>query len=574
MKFEFGFSGPGRRNLIIGLIALVIIASIIVIVLRSRSTYQFPIPVSDNSAEGGTLTSAIALCTTNYRQALQQGLTDSSPTPKTVCVQNAVTNYFNSKCRFVVEGTVPNADNGQAAVNAYNQYTGGGGISGGGDAGAVTGSTQYINLGIGAPPNGLTPALVTKARKADLTGPTRKYIGNACTGFYKPADSTATDLSAIYISWTSSASTVANAFGFDASKVTGPRVYEWAIKAGTPITVAADVASGITAFTVSPSFSLALTSASKVKIGSTTYTVAANPVPTISSFSVTTAPTSTITAGTSINISTASAISSVAFPVITPNGSTFDTTNASPPATPYYTADINIPNTSGNPSSIYYAKLNLANVLTESLAAGSQVLISGSTLSGQITIHSIDQQRLTVVVKWSAAQSFPILPPGSTIENVIETPMALPLVTSVPVYVTTAYTTGATSSSSITLAVNAGATGLSSTAAVVTVPTVTFPVAAAVLKASISGTNLTLSAFGAGGTAAATITWPTIPAGTVIFDSVGMPFVTSGTNTLYNQVGTMAGQKMLNWQIAQVIGPGTYLNGGSPSTSAVAWGIA
>jgi hypothetical protein len=54
-----------------------------------------------------------------------------------------------------------------------------------------------------------------------------------------------------------------------------------------------------------------------------------------------------------------------------------------------------------------------------------------------------------------------------------------------------------------------------------------------------------------------------------------MPFVTSGTtNTLYKQVGTMAGQKMLNWQIAQVIGPGTYLNGGSPSTSAVAWGIA
>jgi len=459
MKLEFGFSGPGRRNLIIGLVALVVIASIIAIILRSRSTYQFPIPVSDTSAEGGSLTTAIATCTTLYRQALQQGLTDSTPS-KATCVQNAVNSYFTAKCPFVSSGTAPSLANGQSAaqVAAYNQYSGGGTVTGGGDAGAVTGSTQYINLGFGTLPGGLTSAIVTKARKADLTGPTRKYIETACPGFYKPADSTATDFTSKYTAWKSTASATPGDFGFDASQVTTANITTWANRAATPITVTSDVAADGTAsttktITVTGAFPTALSN-TKLKVagitGVVTGTAAAGSSSIVLTYTSQLVPI--IPGGTAINKSTASAINSV----------TFATGGAVP-----------IPNTSNTPTTaITSVTLTVGSALDESLTTGSQVLISGSTISGPITIGSYTTGSTTVVINFNS-QVFPILPSGSTIESVIETPFAAPLV----------------------------------------------------------------------------------PA-----------------STLYNKVGTMAGQNMFNWQIAQIIGPGTYWNGATAGTSAISWG--
>ena len=138
-----------------------------------------------------------------------------------------------------------------------------------------------------------------------------------------------------------------------------------------------------------------------------------------------------------------------------------------------YLSSSSIPNTSGTPTTaITSVTLALASALDSSLTTGSQVLISGSTISGPITIGSYTAGAQTVVINFNS-QVFPILPTGSTIESVIETPLATPLVP---------------------------------------------------------------------------------------------------TSTLYNKVGTMAGQKMLNWQIAQVIGPGTYWNGATAGTSAISWG--
>jgi len=451
MKFEFGFSGPGRRNLIIVLVVLVVLGSIIAIVLRSRSKYSYPPTGADATApEGVDLTTKIAACTTKYRQALQLGQTDSTPT-KAVCVQLAVTDYFNNKCKFVVDGTAPLASNAPATT-AYTTYTNT-------DAPAVTGSTQYINLGFGTLPQGITSAIVTKARKADLTGPTRKYIETACPGFYKPSDSTATDFTAVYKTWktTPSVPAVAGEFGFDATQVTAANIITWANKAATPITVpeiAADAAVTTTkTVTVTGSFPEPLTNA-KVKIAGITGVVTGTAAPGSSSI-VLTYPSQTvplIPAGTAINKSTASAINSVTF--------------ASGSAVP-------IPNTSGTPTTaITSVTLALASALDSSLTTGSQVLISGSTISGPITIGSYTAGSTTVVINFNS-QVFPILPTGSTIESVIETPLATPLV--------------------------AG-------------------------------------------------------------------------STLYNKVGTMAGQKMLNWQIAQIIGPGTYWNGATAGTSAISWG--
>jgi hypothetical protein len=152
-------------------------------------------------------------------------------------------------------------------------------------------------------------------------------------------------------------------------------------------------------------------------------------------------------------MSTASAISSVTF-----------ATGAAVP----------IPNTSNTPTTAIAAvKLTLASALDASLVVGSQVLISGSTISGQVLISTISTDRLTIDITFPS-QVFPILPTGSTIESIIETPYATPLVS---------------------------------------------------------------------------------------------------TSTAYNKIGTMAGQKMFNWQMAQVIGPGTYWNGATAGTSAIVWGV-
>jgi len=462
MKFELGFTGPGRRNLIIAIIALVVIASITAIIIRyqSRSTYQFPPASTDTSAGTSTLTNAIAVCTTNYRQAIAQGLSDS-PQPKSVCVQNAVNNYFTAKCPFVTTGTAPPLTD-TVATAAYNQYTGIGNITPvGGDAAAVTSSTQYINL-VNVVPNGLTAAIITRARKADLTGPTRKYIETACPNFYKPADVNASDFTAVYKAWrvalaTSTLPTTAGEFGFYAPSVTTASVTTWASYAATPITVtlatAVDAAVTTTkTLTVTGTFPTALSNA-KVKVTGITGVVTGTAVASSSSI-ILTYPSQTvpsIAAGTAINMSTASAISSV----------TFATGGAAVP----------IPNTTNTPTTVITTvTLVIASALDSSLVVGSQVLISGSTISGQILITSINN---LIIGLSFPSQVFPILPTGSTLESIIETPYAMPLV--------------------------AG-------------------------------------------------------------------------STLYNKIGTMAGQKMFNWQIAQVIGPGTYWNGATAGSSAIAWG--
>ena len=465
MKFEFGFSGPGRRNLIIGLVALVVIASIVAIIIRyqSRSTYQFPPAAGDTTNGTSTLTNAIAVCTTNYRTAIAQGLSDSTPS-KTICVQNAVDAYFTTKCPFVTTGTVPPLTD-TVATTAYNQYTGiGAGITPvGGDAAAVTSSTQYINL-VNSVPTGLTSAIVTRARKADLTGPTRKYIESACPNFYKPADSTGSDFTTVYKAWrvapaTSTLPTTAGEFGFYAPSVTTASVTTWASYAATPITVtlatAVDAAVTTTkTLTVTGTFPTALSNA-KVKVTGITGVVTGTATASSSSIALTypSQIVPIIAAGTAINMSTASAISSVTF--------------ASGAAVP-------IPNTTSTPTTaISTVRLTLGSALDNSLVVGSQVLISGSTISGQVTISTISADRLTIEIGFTS-QVFPILPTGTTIESIVETPYATPLVS---------------------------------------------------------------------------------------------------TSIAYNKIGTMSGQKMFNWQIAQVVGPGTYWNSTTAGTSAIVWGV-
>ena len=563
MKFDF--KGPGRKKILIGIIISIILITIVVIVIfRRRAKYQYPVEGPDQTlnitidSTTTNLPTAIAACTTKYRQAIQQGLTDSTPS-KTQCIQTAVNAYFTAKCPFITTGAAPDNTATAGMKDAYVQFSGigtksdGTTVSGGGDAGAVTGSQQYVNLGYGTPPNGVTIPMVTRARKADLTGPTRKYIATACNGFYTPPDGVGpNDFSTTYTSWQVFTSAPASGYGFYAPYVTTPRIYEWALKAGTPITVSQEVPADTSATTtrtinVSPPFGTIPTQGTKIKLSGVTYsgTITVGTGSTVSSL-VLSYPSQvfpTIPVGTSVNKSTVVAINSVTFG----SGSATPLPITSPPTTPMTSVT-----------------LNLAEALDASLVKDSQVLLSGTTLTGSVTIGSYTPGTTTVIVNFNS-QNFPLMPSGATIENVIETPYATPLVAPPPVYVKTDKAAGSTGASSTTVTVNAGGTTSSTTLGaspvIVTIPTITFT-GASVIKASLSGTTLTLSSYAAGGTLA-TITWPAIPAGTIIFDSTGAPFMTAAgtTNDLYSKIGTMGTQKMYNWQIAQVVGPGTYWTG-------------
>jgi hypothetical protein len=559
MKFDLTF--PGRKKLIIiGVIVLLVVIGIIVVIVRSRSKYMFP-DASDTSAGGGsTLVNAIAACTTKYRAALQQSLTDSTP-PKAQCIQDAVNNYFTAKCPFVfTPGTAPTVGtNGQAAVTAYNTFMGIGLAAGTtGDAAKVTGDNSYINLvSAPTPANGVLTNWVLGARKADLTGPTRKYIAAACTGFYKPADSTVTDPSTSYSGWTIASVAPTSGYGFYPTYVTAPRIYEWALKVATPVTVTTDVAAvaavasgtaGTKVIYITPALTTALTNA-KIKLAGLVISQVFTTTAAIGASSLTLNYTGDgiaipiIPAGTAVCLSTTSAVSSVTV------GSTVVPLGTAPPT-----------------SAVSEMILTLSAALDSSLVVGSSVLLSGSTITGPITIKSINDgaTRVNVTVQWSPAQTVPILPPGLTIESVLDNPIAVPLISSNPgpVYVTAEKAAVASTATGQVYAVNLG-TGIPTTTGAIIIPSL-FPTTTTFTASALGATSVTL-------TPNAAVAWPIVPVGTMLFKtSDGTPVTVATAPSLYNKVGTLNGQKMYNWQIAQTVGPGTYWFSGS--TNQIVWG--
>lgn len=584
MKFEFG---PGQKKLIIGLIFLVVLVTIVVVVFRRRAKYVFPIAAGDTSNEGGILTTAIAACTTYYRTALQQGSSDSTP-PKNVCIQNAVNTYFSAKCPFVVNGTAPSSTSippaSQTALDAYSKYIGVAqtgasptlSVTAGGESGAVTGSSGYISLGMGTLPNSLTSDIVTRARKADLTGPTRKYIATACPNFYTPADGSTDFSDTVYKTWSSGnppTPTGTVTYGFNGSLVNGPKVYEWAIKAGKAITVttgiaAADTAAGVTSTTT------------KTIIVDNAVTIATNTKVKLSGIGgIFTASTSGSSTTITLSYDAAGTGGNPGFPAI-PVGTTINKYTGSAISTAAGSA---LPYTST--SATTSLTLTLASALDDSIVAGagttgSQVLISGAQITGAVYVTNIaadnsGNSRRSVTIGFTSSQT-PAIPLGATIENILDIPYATPLVTTnLPMYVTA--DKAATGSSIPIPSVFLGTGSISSTVSfgtspgvVVTMPTVgQIGVSGSVIKAYISTAvpaggktgTITLTYYASASAASAgtssPITWPLIPAGTVIFDANGMPFITASANDLYTKMGTLAGQKMANWQISQTNGPGT-----------------
>jgi len=73
----------------------------------------------------------------------------------------------------------------------------------------------------------LSKQILRAARKADITGATRKYLALSCSGFYKAGTTGYIDPTCAYAGWTSSAS-LTSQYGFRASSVTPQSVLAWA----------------------------------------------------------------------------------------------------------------------------------------------------------------------------------------------------------------------------------------------------------------------------------------------------------------------------------------------------------
>lgn len=73
----------------------------------------------------------------------------------------------------------------------------------------------------------LTKQILRAARKADITGATRKYLAASCPGFYQAGTSGYVDPTTAYLAWTTSATTT-TPYGFIVNNVTPQNVLTWA----------------------------------------------------------------------------------------------------------------------------------------------------------------------------------------------------------------------------------------------------------------------------------------------------------------------------------------------------------
>lgn len=246
---ELKLSDKTLRKILIG-VALVAVIILIVNGLFRRSKYVFP--TKDTGAIETNLNGQLQTCQTAYSTAISAGTpaATAQATLKT-CVSGHVTTYIQSKCTYT-NGIQPGATDGGPATTAttaaWTAY----------QANITTIRDAYVPLVDAAATDTACPlTLVQAARKADLTGATRKYLTTVCpsttsAGFYTPAGygttittnaatnaSTITDdanvtypdpVSDKYSSWT----TTANAgYGFDAARITKANVIAWGLGAAT-----------------------------------------------------------------------------------------------------------------------------------------------------------------------------------------------------------------------------------------------------------------------------------------------------------------------------------------------------
>lgn len=253
MKFDW--SNRTFRWSVIGFLLFVILVTVIMIVRYRRSKYKYPDQVTADTdtirqdlSANTSFQTCLTDCSNKYLTAQYQGQSDSTP-PKAECIASCTSTYINTRCPYATTRLTPSVANGdaQSVVDAYTTYK---------NTDMASVASTYISLSGSAPSTSTTsiPSLtvVQAARKADLTGPTRKYLSTVCTDFYTLPDGSVNPRS-IYTAWapTSTAPTTnptatatyrsGASYGFYTG-VTAAHIITWAKRAGQPLKIASSPA--------------------------------------------------------------------------------------------------------------------------------------------------------------------------------------------------------------------------------------------------------------------------------------------------------------------------------------------
>lgn len=216
---------------VIGLVAVIVLA-LVINRYMSRSKFEWP-AASPQDSEDTTLKNDLQ----SYQDAYNIAMINFKAMPETNATEIAAKNtammnaeqtlatsintrvntYVTNKCGAASGAQPPSTDT--AATTAWNAYQS--------DLGKIQGAYLVINNNA-TPSTTPTSEQVIAARKADISGATRKYLATRCPKFYKTetADPTST-----YTSWSlveSGASTPATGNGFFKPNVTTGNISSWA----------------------------------------------------------------------------------------------------------------------------------------------------------------------------------------------------------------------------------------------------------------------------------------------------------------------------------------------------------
>ena len=258
---ELKLNDKTLRKILIG-IAIVAVIILIVNGLIRRSKYSYPPPAASTDTKDTTLRTDLTAWETAYSTAYiaangdATAITAAQTTLRT-CVTDKVSTYVQTKCPYtngVEPGTTGGGPASAAKTAAWNAYQA--------DIRSIRVAYSAYIL---APTDATNPTLrvedVQAARKADLTGATRKYLATVCPattspGFYTPSDygvDTTTDAAGVttvtqttvsypdpvsskYAEWkvytTAPGATPTYGFYGDAAYLTRAKIAAWAIGAG------------------------------------------------------------------------------------------------------------------------------------------------------------------------------------------------------------------------------------------------------------------------------------------------------------------------------------------------------
>jgi hypothetical protein len=213
---------------IIGLVAVIVLA-LVINRYRSRSKFEWPVPTpgADDTQLAADLqgyqdTYNLAMIGVNAMPAgdAKTAAIMAAETTLSNAINTRVGTYVSSKCPAVSSGSAP-ATTGVAATDAantaaWNTYQS--------DLAKIQ-QAYYTVVGAATATSTPPSEQVLAARKADISGATRKYIATVCPNFYK---TTTADPTADYKTWAYVETGTAPTIGLLKADVTNANITTWA----------------------------------------------------------------------------------------------------------------------------------------------------------------------------------------------------------------------------------------------------------------------------------------------------------------------------------------------------------